>query len=122
MAKSDVKTKQKKRHGNRLEFDWHTFDTLMQFKVTKEFVADYLGVCQKTIDRHLKEDKGMTYLEYNALKLQRTGLKLQQKAIEMALRGDRTMLIFCLKNISKWQDKVDAPEELEEYEVEFINV
>lgn len=89
--------------------DWKVLDTLLQFKVTLKFVAHELGVSPNTIQRHIKEQKnGMTFEEYHDIKLKRTGVKLQQKAIEMAIKGDRTMLIFCLKNISGWADKQET--------------
>ena len=50
----------------------------------------------------------MTFGEYHELRMENTATKLQQKAIEMALKGDRTMMIFCLKNLAKWADKIDT--------------
>jgi hypothetical protein len=67
-----------------------------------------LGVSVNTVQRHVKEFKGMNFEEYHDLKLKRTGIKLQQKAIEMAVHGDRTMLIFCLKNICGWSDRTET--------------
>ena len=81
----------------------------MQFRATtKAFAADYLEVSADTIDRRLKEDHNTTFSVYHEMKMGRVSNKLQEKAIQMALAGDRTMLIFCLKNYSKWQDKVEV--------------
>jgi len=37
----------------------------------------------------------------------RTAVNLQQKAIEQALKGNTTLMIFCLKNLAGWADKVE---------------
>ena len=49
----------------------------------------------------------MTFEEYKDSKMDRTRLKLQQKAIIMANNGNATMMIFCLKNLCKWSDKIE---------------
>jgi len=95
-------------HGNKIEIDFGQLDAMMQFKVTKAFVADWFGCSEDTIEKRIKERSGMTFTNYNKLKMNRTGFKLQQKAIEMALAGDRTMLIFSLKNMAQWVDKVET--------------
>jgi hypothetical protein len=97
--------KPKKPSPKKIDLDWKELDALLQFKVPLYFVADYIGVSRDTIIRRIKEKYDMTYGEYHNLKMQRTATKLQQKAIEMALNGDRTMLIFCLKNMAGWTDK-----------------
>lgn len=99
---------QPKKHLN-----YDQLDALLQFKVSLEFCADYLGVSSDTIMRRLKEDHGKTFTQYHELKMQRTAVKLQQKAIEMALGGNSTMMIFSLKNLAKWSDSPE-PAPLEE--------
>ena len=91
----------------KVQVDWRTLDALLQFKVTLEHCADYLGITTDAIQRRCKEEKGMTFSEYHQLKLQRTATKLQQKAIEMALAGNTTMMIFALKNLANWSDKLE---------------
>ena len=90
------------------ELDYSALDALLQFKVSCEFCADYLRVSRDTIIRRIKEDHGMTFSEYHALKKERTATKLQQKAIESALAGNATLMIFCLKNLAGWSDKQEV--------------
>lgn len=89
-----------------IEINWEILDALVQFKVTKGFCADYLGVSEDTIEKRIREKFDMTFTEYNNLKLARTGYKLQQKAISLALSGNVTMMIFALKNIANWSDNI----------------
>ena len=91
----------------KIELDYSALDALLQFKVSLAFCCDYLGVSRDTIMRRIKEDFNMTFKEYHDLKMERTATKLQQKAIEMALGGNNTMMIFCLKNLAKWSDKLE---------------
>lgn len=91
------------------ELDYKAFNALCQFKsTTKEFAAEYLNVSTTHIDNKLKQDHGMTFTQYHESKMKRVATKLEEKAVQMAMSGDRTMLIFCLKNYAKWQDKMDV--------------
>lgn len=103
--------------STKVEINYDKLDALLQFKVTKRFCAEYLGVSEDAIDRRLKEEKGMTFGEYHASKMERTAVKLQQKAIEMAIAGDRTMLIFSLKNLAGWSDKIEQETNLKNIEI-----
>ena len=99
----------KKTGPNPIELNYDKFNALCQFKsTTREFAAEYLNISATTIDRRLKEDHGMTFTQYHESKMKRVATKLEEKAVQMAMNGDRTMLIFCLKNYAKWQDKVDV--------------
>jgi hypothetical protein len=100
-------TKENKQHGNKILIDFKVLDALVQFKVTKGFVADYLKVSEDTVEKRIKENTGMTFTEYSKLKQQNVAYKLQQKCIEQALKGDRTLMIFALKNMANWSDKVE---------------
>ena len=104
----------------KIEFDdskWKELDALLQFKVTLAFVCDYLGVSRETVMRRIKEKFDMTFGEYHELKMQRTATKLQQKAIEMALAGNTTMMIFALKNLAKWSDKIESTSIVEQVQI-----
>lgn len=90
------------------EINWDKLDALLQFKVTKSFCADYLETSEDTLERRIKKKHGVTFSEYREKKAQGMGLKLQQKAIQMAMSGNVTMMIFCLKNIANWTDKTET--------------
>lgn len=63
----------------------------------------------------------MTFYEFREKYLGSTRIKLRQKAIQMGLSGDRTMLIFALKNLCAWKDKPDFEVEHVPYDLEFVD-
>ena len=89
----------------KIPLNYDKLDALLRFKTTLAFCADYLETSRDTIIRRIRDDHGMTFGEYHELKMSYTATKLQQKAIEMALSGNTTMMIFSLKNLAKWADK-----------------
>jgi AraC-like DNA-binding protein len=91
----------------KIDISFDKLDALAQFKITIEFAADYLGVSRDTLLRRINEKYGMTFSEYCSLRRQRTATKLQQKAIEQAIRGNTALMIFCLKNMAGWADKME---------------
>jgi hypothetical protein len=107
MNNSVKEDKVEKVHGNKKLIDFNVLEALLQFKVSKVFVADYMGVSPDTIENRIREKYDMTYTELSNLRIQGTGHKLQQKAIEMALDGDGRMMQFALKNLSNWVDRVE---------------
>lgn len=88
-------------------FSWDKLDGLLAFKANLTVCEEILGVHQNTIKNHIKARYGLTFTEYSNRKLSVTKLRLVQKAIKMAENGNATMMIFCLKNICQWQDKIE---------------
>jgi len=88
-------------------FSWDKLDGLLAYKSSLVVCADILDTTDTTIKNHIKKRYGLTFTEYAEKKLSRTKVKLVQKAIEMAMSGNTTMMIFSLKNICKWQDKIE---------------
>jgi len=89
------------------ELDWATLDGILQFGATKGQCSAILKTSEDTIDRRIKQFKKMTFEQYKETKMGLTKMKLQQRAIKMALDGNAVMLIFCLKNLCGWSDKHD---------------
>lgn len=96
-----------KEHGNAKELDWSKLDGLLQFKPTLKVCADFLDLSPKTIENKIREKYDCTFSEYRDRQMGTVKVKLQQKAIQMALEGHATMLIFSLKNLCGWSDKVE---------------
>jgi methylphosphotriester-DNA--protein-cysteine methyltransferase len=106
----------------KIEINWDKLDSLLQFKAPLKFCAEYLEVSVDTIQRRIKEEKGLTFEEYAALRLNRTAVKLQQKAIEMALGGNTVMMIFALKNLAGWSDKLETKLDTSTIQINIDNV
>lgn len=90
------------------EIDWAVLDSILQFNASKKVCSDILEVSEDTIDRRIREIHDTTFIEYRDRKMGKVKIKLQQKAIEQALAGNATMMIFCLKNLCEWADKIET--------------
>ena len=91
----------------KIEFNWEKFDSYLQLRASKRACASLMNMSVDTIERNVKKKYKCTFTEYAEAKLEPVRLKLVQKAISKALDGDNTMLIFSLKNLCGWADKMD---------------
>lgn len=62
----------------------------------------------KTLQRHIRRKFDMTYSEYRDSRMTPTKVKLVQTAIRKALEGNTVLMIFCLKNLCGWSDRVES--------------
>lgn len=92
----------------KLEVDLTKLKALASYGATKKMCADVLGVSEDTLENRLKEHNLGTYKEFADAALGSTRIRLMTKAITMADQGNVTMLIFCLKNLCQWTDKVQV--------------
>lgn len=98
----------------KIEIDFKLLDNIFAVGGTLTMAANIMDISHDVIEIRIKEKTGLTAGEYREAKLDKTKVRLQQKAIDMALnKNNITMLIFCLKNLCKWTDKL-ADEELDE--------
>jgi len=94
--------------SKKIELNYDKLDALLQFRVSLNFCADYLGVSEDTIRRRLLEDKGMSFTDYSSLKRQRTAFSLTQKVVQGVVAEpfkNAALTIFTLKNVAGWTDK-----------------
>lgn len=80
---------------------------LCRMKPTLQDAAAFLGVSESAIHRHLKSKYKMTFEEFRAKHMVFTRHMLVRTALKKAENGDNCMLIFCLKNLCHWQDKIE---------------
>lgn len=88
-------------------------DAVCQLNATKRQVLEILAsqghkVSESTLVRAIKEAHGLNFDDFRDKKTDLTRLKLVQKAVKMALGGNATLLIFSLKNMCAWGDKIEA--------------
>ena len=88
-----------------VEINWEKLNVILQFKPTKDVVADILEVSEDTVEARIREKYDCTFQDYRARKMAPVKIRLVKTAIEKAIKGDNTMLIFCLKNLCGWADK-----------------
>lgn len=106
--KSDKPTVLPEYNIDKTPFSWDKLDGLLAFKANLTVCEEILGVHQNTIKNHIRARYNINFTEYSNRKISVTKLRLVQKAIKMAEQGNATMLIFCLKNICQWQDKIES--------------
>lgn len=87
-----------------IDLDWKKIDTLCAYRMSKEDIAFMSNCSQDKLEIEIKKNFGCTFSAYRLKKLSATKAKLIEKAIQKALAGDNTMLIFSLKNLCKWCD------------------
>ncbi len=87
--------------------DWSKLDGMLLFDPSLNVCADEMGVSHDTLERAIKAKFQLTFGEYKRQKVNHTAYKLKQKMINKAFEGDNTCLIFSLKNLSDWADKID---------------
>ena len=94
--------------GKKIELDWSKLDAILSYNAELNDAAEIMGCSPDTIERRIREHYDCTFAEYRNKKLGKVRIKLAQKAIAMAMNGNTTMMIFCLKNLCKWKDRHDV--------------
>jgi len=91
-----------------LDFNWATFDAILQYGATQGDAAEILGVSEDTITRAIKREHKLKFSEYRHTKMGRVRIKLLQKQYDVAMSGNVTMLIWLGKQHLGQSDKVET--------------
>ena len=78
---------------------------LLRMKPSLDDTAAFFQCSTKTIERFIKQNFDVTFVEFRDQNMVHTRLSLIRKAIQKAENGDNIMLIFCLKNLCGWKDR-----------------
>lgn len=98
--------------GRPNEFNYELLDAILQYRMSLSDCAEILKVNSSTIVKRIKTDHKCKFSEYRDKKMAKVRLNLTQKAIDMANKGCKTMMIFCLKNYCGWVDSVKQENEI----------
>jgi hypothetical protein len=86
---------------------WEKINGMLMYEASLNVVAEVAGCSHDTLEREIKKLHGCNFTEYRQRYVDQTVLRIKTKMINKALTGDNTCMIFCLKNLAKWADRVD---------------
>lgn len=87
------------------KIDWKKLDSLCAKQCTLVEVSETLGVSEDTVERAIKREKNCGFAEYFAVKRKKGIAKLRTKQFDMAIKGDKTMLVWLGKQYLQQRDK-----------------
>lgn len=96
-----------KRQQKKMELDWKKVDELLEAGCEGTQVAAFFGIHEDTFYNRVKEKHKVGFSAYRAQKRARGDSKLLTKQFEVAMDGDRTMLVWLGKNRLTQTDKQD---------------
>lgn len=99
------------RHRSKSTFEWDKLHAMLPLKPTARYCAQVMGIAEETIHFRIKMDKGVTYDEYREIFLAPLKNRLFNKMVDMAINGDRVMLIWLSKNLLGYKEKVEVEQQ-----------
>jgi hypothetical protein len=89
----------------RKEISWEVFDALCGVRCTLTEIASHFDCSEDTIERAVKREKRVGFAEYYRQKAGAGAIALRRKQFQVAMSGDRTMLIWLGKQMLGQVDK-----------------
>lgn len=89
------------------ELSYQNLKAICRLKPTLEDCAAFFDVSTKTIQRRCEEFESVSFVQFRDKYMADTRLKLVRRILKLAETGNLGALIFCLKNLNHWQDKID---------------
>lgn len=83
-----------KRGPKGVQIDWDAFDKLCQIQCTLSEIAGWFDCSEDTIENRVKKEKKMKFSEYYEKKSSKGKISIRRKQWQMAVAGDRTLLIW----------------------------
>ena len=98
----------RKPRGPHKPIDEHQLRGLLRLKPTQKDCAAFFNCSEDTIERACRKYGGKSFADFRDENMAHTRFALVREAIHQATKkGNSTMLIFCLKNVCNWKDKVE---------------
>ena len=89
----------------RIVINWTDFDKLCAMQCTVPEIAGWFDCGESTIKRAVKRAKRMTFQEYAGAKRLKGNISIRRAQFELAMSGDKTMLIWLGKQYLGQQDR-----------------
>ena len=96
------------------EIDWARVDELLVAQCDGAGIASILGIHPDTLYKRCEDDFKMTFTAYSQQKRGEGKELLRAKQYELALNGDKTMLVWLGKQYLNQREKVDSDVSLTE--------
>lgn len=90
------------------KIDWKQIDEWLRKDVMAITIADRLGISVDTLYVRCKTDHNQDFSAYRQEKLAQGADSLKEHAYDQAIAGDKTMLIFLLKNRAGYSDHITS--------------
>lgn len=108
--------------GSKKTVDWAQVDSLLGIHCTQEEICAVLDISEDTLTTRCKEDHRCTFSEYSKTKRRVGRTSLRRRQYQVAMSGDRAMLIWLGKNWLKQSDKIEQKVEISEEDPEVIEM
>lgn len=92
----------------RLEIDQEQMEALCRMNPTLKDSAAFFKCSEDTIERRCKEFGYADFADCKQQNMVHTRLKLIRNALAMAEKGNPALMIFCLKNLCGWADRIES--------------
>lgn len=87
------------------QINYKVLDNLCKIQCTEKEIEAILEMDYNTIQAHIVEEQGKSFSEYIQEKAMGGKRSLRRKQFELAMKGDRTMLVWLGKNYLNQADK-----------------
>lgn len=74
--------------------DWDKVDEYLRAQCDGVGIASLFGVCYKTLSRRCEEEQKVPFVQYSAIKRAEGKELLRAKQFQVAMTGDKTMLVW----------------------------
>jgi hypothetical protein len=114
MTEKEKKDKKKYRNGGRKYkfIDWDKVDRFLEAGCSGVEIAAYIGVFYSTLYDRCVIDKNMSWTEYSQNKKAKGESMLRAKQFEIAMKGDKAMLVWLGKNRLNQSDRMNQQTEI----------
>jgi len=80
--------------AKKVDIDWSKVNKYLQSQCSGTGIASLLGIHENTLYSRCKLDNGVEFVEYSAIKKGEGKELLRAKQFQIAMEGDKTMLVW----------------------------